>query len=736
MTRKTSFASLFLAIFSLVIATTETARADELRVYKEGQQPNDVRLQAPKDLNGYFPFEVPAGKAAWEKRADELRQRVLVATGLWPAPEKTPLNAVIHGKVERPGFTVEKVYFESVPGHFVTGLLFRPVDGKTGVKRPAVLCPHGHGGRLQDYGEQAIRQLIADGAERFEKSGRFPKLARCAQLARMGCVTFIFDMLGYADSSQISYQLAHRFSKRRPEFEGQESWGLFSTQAELRLQSIMGIQTWNSIRCLDFLEQLPDVDGKRMAVTGGSGGGTQTILLCAIDPRPIAAFPNGMVSTAMQGGCTCENCTLLRVGTGNVELAALFAPKPQAMTAAKDWTQDMMTRGYPQLQQLYETLGAKNNVYCRPLLHFPHNYNSVSRATMYSWFNKHLKLGLKDPILEEDYEPLTAAEHSVWNEKHPQPSGGEAYERSLMKYLTEQSDKQLAALTPTDDASLGRFQRVVGGAFRTLIGRGLPNHEQIQRTKIGKQKGNGYILFKDILRLQSQGEELPVVSLFPTRTEWNGDVVIWVDGNGKRGLFTDAGEVRNEAIRLLDGGASVVTADLFQQGDFLLDSQPLKQQRSVNNPREAAAFTFAYNDTLFARRVHDILTVISWVSNDDHNPKHLNLVGLNGAGPLAAAARAIAGDKIDKAAIDTDGFRFTGLTSYRDPQFLVGAVKYGDLPALLALSVPHELWLAGENGKTPAVVASAFRAAGHADNVTSSSQQNPANDAVSWLLSR
>ena len=739
MTRKTSFAapaSFSLAVCFLLIAGNAIAFADDVRVYKEGQQPDDIRLQAPKDLNGYFPFEVPAGKAAWEKRADELRQRVLVATGLWPAPKKTPLNAVIHGKVERPGFTVEKVYFEAVPGHFVTGLLFRPADGKTGIKRPAVLCPHGHGGRLQDYGEQAIRQLIADGAERFEKSGRYPKLARCAQLARMGCVTFIFDMLGYADSSQISYQLAHRFAKRRPEFESQESWGLFSTQAELRLQSIMGIQTWNSIRCLDFLEQLPDVDGKRMAVTGGSGGGTQTILLCAIDPRPIAAFPNGMVSTSMQGGCTCENCTLLRVGTGNVELAALFAPKPQAMTAAKDWTQDMMTKGYPQLQQLYETLGAKNNVYCRQLLHFPHNYNSVSRATMYSWFNKHLKLGLKDPILEDDYEPLTAAEHSVWSDKHPQPSGGETYERSLTKYLAEQSDKQLAALTPTDAASLSRYRDVVGGAFGTLIGRGLPNHEQIQRTKIGKQKGNGYILFKDILRLQSRGEELPVVSLFPTKTEWNGDVVIWVDGNGKRGLFSDSGEVRNEVIRLLDGGASVVTADLFQQGEFLLDSQPLKQQRSVANPREAAAFTFAYNDTLFARRVHDILTVISWISNDDHNPKHLDLIGLGGAGPLAAAARAIAGDKIDKAAIDTDGFRFTELTSYRDPQFLVGAVKYGDLPALLALSAPHKLWLAGEDGKTPSVVAAAFRAAGHADSVTSSAQQNPANDAVSWLLSR
>ncbi len=105
---------------------------------------------------------------------------------------------------------------------------------------------------------------------------------------------------------------------------------------------IMGLQTWNGIRALDFLASLPDVDPKRMAVTGGSGGGTQTILLGALDDRPIASFPNGMVSTSMQGGCTCESCCLLRVGTGNVELAALFAPRPQGMTAANDWTKAMM----------------------------------------------------------------------------------------------------------------------------------------------------------------------------------------------------------------------------------------------------------------------------------------------------------------------------------------------------------------------------------------------------------
>jgi len=719
------------------------AQVSELRVYDLGQLPNDSRLREPKDLDGYFPFPVPPSKAAWEARAEELRRRVLIATGLWPMPERTPLNPVLHGRAVRPGFTVEKVYFESVPGHFVTGLLFRPDESTAKLGRPsadgrraAVLSPHGHGGRLHDYGAQQIRRLIVDGAERFEKSGRFPNLARCAQLARMGCVVFIHDMLGYADSVQIDDQLAHRFAKQRPDFEGRESWGLYSTQAELRLQSIMGLQTWNSIRALDFLEQLPDVDAARIAVTGSSGGGTQTIVLGAIDPRPIAAFPNGMVSTAMQGGCTCENCTLLRVDTGNVELAALFAPKPLGMTAANDWTKEMMTKGYPQLQQLYAMLGVMDHVACRPLTHFPHNFNYVSRATMYAWFNKHLRLGLEEPVVEEDFEPLTPAEYTVWNEAHPKPAGGPEYERSLTKYLADQSDRQLATLTPRDAASLQRFREVVGGAFRLILRRGVPDPNDIQRTKVDKQPGAGFLYFEDILRLQTPGEELPVISLFPTSTTWNGEVVIWVDGQGKRGLFNDNGSPRAEVLRLLGSGASVLAADLFQQGEFLPGDQPLPQQRVVKNPREAAAYTFCYNDTLFVQRVHDLLTLVSYVRNDEHAPKRLQMLGIQGAGPLVAAARAIAGGAIDQAAIDTRGFRFADLTSYRDPDFLPGAVKYGDLPALLALSAPHPLWIGGEQGGIPELVRGAYASSGQADHVESSPLQNSADVAVDWLIAQ
>jgi dienelactone hydrolase len=561
-------------------------------------QANSPKL---KDLNGFFPFQVPNTLEEWETRKELLQRRVLVANGLYPMPGKTPLNAVIHGKVERPGFTVEKVYFESLPGLHVTGLLFRPANAKPGQKFPAVLSPHGHGGRLQDFGEAGVKKQIEMGGEKFEDSGRFPKVARCANLARLGCVVLIYDMIGYADNQQLSRSLAHGFRSQRPHFEGKDSWGFFSAQAEMRMQSIFGLQTWNTIRGLDFLESLPDVDPSRLAVTGGSGGGTQTIMICAIDDRPVAAFPNGMVSSSMQGGCPCENASLLRIGTGNVELTALFAPKPQGMTAANDWTKEMLVpgKGFPELKKLYSMYGKPDNVICEDLLRFPHNYNVVTREIMYNWFNKHLQLGLKEPIQETDFKHLTAEEHAVYNDQHPRPEGGDAFERKLTKWLAEDSDQQLAKLCPTEK------QKVILHAWQTMIGLDDP--------------------------------------------------------------------VDNSNIPTLKGEQTVLR--------ILNDDESLKETAIVPNPRQVAAYTHGYNHSYFANRVRDLYGII----NKSHKEgKKVIIKAEKGKEALALAAAVISPTgSVQEIILEDDSFRFADIQSYRDINFVPGAVKYGDVPGLI-----------------------------------------------------
>jgi dienelactone hydrolase len=698
------------------------------RSLPEGELPNDARLGPLTTLNGYFPLEVPASREAWEKRAAEVRRQMLVALGLWPMPEKTPLEPVIHGRVERDGYTVDKVYLQSWPGHFVTGNLYRPT-GRAG-KLPAVLCPHGHwtNGRFQGYDEKEVAKEIAAGAEQFSKGGRHVIQARCAQLARMGCVVFHYDMVGYADSMQLEHRPGVRDAMNTP-----ENWGYFSPQAELRLQHMMGLQAYNTIRALDFLLSLPEVDAERVGVTGASGGGTQTFILCAIDPRPTVAFPAVMVSTAMQGGCTCENCNYLRVGTGNVEFAGLFCPKPLGMTAANDWTLEMETKGLPELKRLYALYGAEDKVDLAAFLQFGHNYNYVSRAVMYGWMNRHLPLGLEPLPAEEDFEPLSIAEMSVWDKDHPRPPSGETYERSLLATINADSEKQIAALAPRDKDSLTRYCEVVGGAWRAMIGRGMPEPGSVEMQITGSDVDE-FEEHSVLLRDPATGAEVPALGLLPAG-KWNRTVVLWISPRGKQSLYGTDDEVIAPVRQLLKAGNAVFGIDLLYQGEYLKDGKPLEKQPMVGDALVGYdAYTYGYNHPLFAERVHDILTLVSFARNYEDKPERVHVVALEGAGHWAAAAKVLAGDQIDRLAIDTAGFRFDKVSDFADPDFLPGSVKYGDLPGLLALCAGSELWIAGEGSETPELLKGAAEAAGATEKISMQGGEGEGiEDALEWV---
>jgi len=726
---------------TLWTAAPGPAWATAPRVLPEGERPKDVRLEKLKELGDYFPFTPCESPEAWAARSERVRRQLLVALGLWPMPTKTDLDPVIHGRVDRDEYTVEKVYFKSYPMFMVTGNLYRP-KGRRG-RLPGVLCPHGHwsNGRFHDHGEKKVREQIEKGAEKFEVGGRHPIQARCVQLARMGCVVFHYDMVGYADSKQ----LPHRPGTRE-EMNTAENWGFESPQAELRVQTIMGLQAFDSIRAIDFLRSLPDVDPQRIGVTGASGGGTQTFILAAIDPRPAVALPAVMVSTAMQGGCTCENASYLRVGTGNVEIAALFSPKPLGLTAADDWTKEMETKGFPELKQHYEMLGAGDRVMLESLTQFKHNYNYRSRAAMYRWFNEHLKLGHDAETIEErDYRPLSVEEMSVWDDAHPAPPGGVELERELLHYMTEDAERQLAALAPKDAASLAEYRKVVGGAVDVMIGRGVPGPDAIEikpSTEATTQR-EGYQFLTGTLDYADKGEQLPVVVFMPPELDkWNKRMVVWIAPEGKQALFGEGDAPRPAVAKLIEAGFCVLGVDLIGQGEFTEDGEPLGQQRLVRRDKEGrpgyAGYTFGYNLPLFSKRVHDVLSVVAWAKHGKGSERAdaVDLVGLAGAGHWVAAARAQAGNVIDRAAIDTAGFRFANLTAIDAPDFLPGAVKYGDLPAMLALSAPHRLWLAEAESEAPAVVESAYRTAGENDNLTvyDGPGDKAEQAAVDWLL--
>jgi dienelactone hydrolase len=702
-------ACLAFPLLALAAAAWAAADADPSRVLPAGQTPADARLGPPRTLDDKdFFFHVPETRTAWEARRQAVREQVLVAEGLWPLPEKTPLNPVVHGKIDRDDYTIEKVFFTSMPGHYVSGNLYRP-KGKTG-KLPAVLFPHGHweDARFFDAGEKTAAEIVKGGGEKTIEGARYPLQALPAQLARMGCVVFHYDMVGHSDSKAIEHKK-----------------GFTDADAELRLQSFMGLQTWNSIRALDFVAGLPDVDATRIGVTGASGGGTQTFILCAVDDRPAAAFPAVMVSTQMQGGCVCENCSLLRQGTGNVEIAGLFAPKPLGMTGAHDWTIDIEKKGLPELKQLYKLYDSEDKVMAKCFPQFDHNYNQVSREVMYNWFNKHLKLDQPEPVVEKPFTPVVPTKDlSVYDKDHPLPKDAADAEK-LRQYMTEASDKQIAALLPRDAKGLAEYRRVIGTALRVMVHDELPKTEDVESKQVGdREEHDGVIERRYLIGRKGASEQIPAVGM--CRADFDGTVVVWVHPAGKASLYKD-GKLVPAAQKLLDSKKGIFAPDVFGTGELATDKPP-----AVND--KYSGFTFGYNRPLLAQRVHDILTAVAYVRGHEKT-KQVDLVGWEKAGPWALLARALCGDGVARTAADGDEFRFEKVRTVTDEMLLPGALKYGGLYALAATAAPAELYVHNHRGTGSGQwLKAAYEAAGAADKLQRVSEKAADDKVVEWLL--
>jgi len=287
----------------------------------------------------------------WQQRAAKIRSQILSGLGLDPLPWRTSLNPIIQNQRRYDGYTVDSVAFESLPGFFVYGSLYRPIGGPD--RQAGILCPHGHW--------------------RGPDGGRFrpDHQNRCATLARMGATVFSYDMVGFGDSQYLGWDHDH--------------------------PQALKMQTWASIRAVDFLESLGNIDADRIAVTGGSSGGTQSFLLTAIDDRIDVCVPVVMVSAHFFGGCDCESGAPIHLTpdleTNNVEIAATCAPRPlMLVSVGGDWTKNTPEVEFPYIQNVYRLLGKPSRV---ENVHLPdegHGYEFKKRQAVYPFLVEHLRL--------------------------------------------------------------------------------------------------------------------------------------------------------------------------------------------------------------------------------------------------------------------------------------------------------------------------------------------------------
>ena len=549
----------------------------------------------------HFTMPVYKTRAEWEARIRHLRKQILSAAGLFPMPEKSPLNPQIFGRIENQDYSVEKVYLETFPGYYLGGNLYRPLNREG--KFPAVATPHGHWA----YGRLEHQPLVS-------------APARAINLARQGYVVFSYDMVGYNDTVQTP----HVFGERR-----EQLWSF----------GPLGLQLWNSIRVVDFLQSLPDVDPQRIAATGESGGGTQTFLLAAVDDRVKYSAPVNMISAIMQGGSPCENAPNLRLGTFNAEIAAMMAPRPMLMVSATgDWTKNTPREEYPAIRAIYELYGESNKLETIQI-DAPHNYNGASREAVYRFFGKHI-LG------ETDSSKLT--EKSIRVEKlqdmlvfHGRmlPAGALNFEQLFRQWIAA-AEKQNAA-TSDRDALRERLAYSLGADWPAEVS-AETNGDKVILTRIGK------------------GDRVPG---------------IWVRSGGPTVLVVhpagvEAARSSAEVKALIRDKHSVLMIDAFQTG-------------SAVAPRDTSTRHFlTFNQTVDANRVQDILTALAFIKQT--GARDVRLLGIEDAAIWSLFAAAVAKTPVHLLSEPKD---FNGRDDEFIKRFFVpGIQRAGGLRAALLLT--------------------------------------------------
>lgn len=639
----------------------------------------DERLTAVRSTSSPSTLRSYPTKRVWQARAAQIREHILVTTGLWPLSERAPLQARIFERTEREGYSIEKVYFESLPGFLVCGNLYRP-NGKG--RFAGMLCPHGHWkrGRLE-----------------HTKVGSVP--ARCINFAKLGFVVFSYDMVGYNDSDQIPH---------RDLFGSRETiWGI----------GTLGLQLWNSIRAVDFLCSLADVDSRRLGCTGASGGGSQTFLLAAVDDRVTAAAPAVMVAADFQGGCHCENQGHLRLDINNVEIAATMAPKPLMLVAASgDWTENTMELEYPAIRDIYGLYGAKDRI-SATIVNAPHNFNHTSREAVYTFFSKWL-LGKRGRIREQRFT-VEPDENLLVFSRRAKPKGLLG-RRKLVESLVRRAKQNRATLSANRPSTLRSFKAWAQTSLRHALGVSYPSQPDVFVKEMGRERRMTFIARRKLLGRKEQGERIPALLFEPLERHQRMSAVMVVHSKGKAALVdTRAGRPKKEVADLLHRGFTVLTIDPFSIGESVLTPATKK----------SPLYTTTYNQTCAARRVQDIVTSLSWLQQQRHI-RSVALIGLDDAGLWCLMARAFCPKPV-RTAVNLNRFDVDDDRCWQS-KFLVPAVRSaGDVRSAVALTAPSPLLIHNTGPSFPTRWArTAYRAAGHPDHLQLNQRR------LSWVTVR
>jgi dienelactone hydrolase len=533
----------FVGLAALALTAGGGRAADDLRVL-----PEKIDGRAPSDMMKYYLLgQVEQAGARWRATYEGLKTAEQIAAyqkglqgkfveAIGGFPERTPLNARVTGVVERDGYKVEKIIFESQPKLFVTALLFLPAPEQFKPPYPGVLVPCGHSANGKEH-------------DTYQSMG--------ASLALNGMVALVFDPIDQGER----YQLLDENGK--PRIGGTNGHTMVGVGCILLGRNTARYEIWDGMRGIDYLQSRPEVDPKRIGCTGNSGGGTQTSYLMALDDRIVVAAPScyitnfpTLIRTIGPQDAEQNICGQLAFGMDQPDYLIMRAAKPTLICAA---TKDFFDIGgtwetFRFAKRIYSRMGFAERV---DLLENDagHNYNELQREAVLRWMARWL-LKKDEPLTERPIKLLSTAE------VHCTPRGqvmlmegartvydlNEDYEKGL-------ANQRRSAWAGADRVNLLEQVRQIAGIRKS---------DQLPKPKVekaGTAQREGYRIEKLILNPE-QGVYLPTL-LFVSDKAKAGPVTLYVH---ERGKAADAG-AGGPIERLVQSGQTVLAVDIRGTGE-------------------------------------------------------------------------------------------------------------------------------------------------------------------------
>lgn len=553
-----------------------------------------------------------ARRAALRTKADaeayvrDVRAKIQQCFGAFPA--KTPLNARVTRVLDREGFRIENVIFDSRPGFPVTANLYVPT-GRQG-RLPAVVGTCGHA-------------LTGKAGETYQSFAQ--------GLVRQGYVVLVFDPTGQGERMQYvdgALKARHGTNTVEHAYDG--------NRMVLTGEFLGSWFAWDGIRAVDYLLTRPEVDPKHIGLTGNSGGGTQATWLCGLEPRFTMAAPSCFVTTWRRNfeneeAADPEQCppNVLAHGLDHADFIVAFAPRPVIlMGQEKDFFDARgLEEAYGRVRQIYRLLGAENNVQLFMGQDY-HGYSQPNREAMYGWFNRQTGIaqGQKEPALKlEKPEDLYCT---------PKGQVGEAKPATIFS-INRDLARQMSAARKT--VSGDALRRALNATLKLPAREGAPDY-RILRPNTGRAYPKRYAATyavetePGIHALVYRLSDAPLTSRVPRGAK---RAVLYVSHRS-----ADA-ELRAEAF-IKDAIAAEPDAVYFAcDVRGVGESHPLVSNRDPNSyygaPYFHAACGLMFGYSVPAQRTHDILRVVDWLRETGHEEVHLMASGF-GATPATFAA--------------------------------------------------------------------------------------------------